>query len=558
MAKHESMSKYVYLKELDSVRNTDAEILEGQKKLYEEIVVKGNVVVLTLNQLVDSRGFFSLLDLDNDHRNKKKEKKKNSTTYYDCLVQLFEKGWIKVSMYGNHRSLAGYVANALNPEKQFVFSGWPLKSTQVRLTDLMLDALLYSDLSEVYRYMKLDDDSEIIKLFSESEDGTEQGLKERETTPHEQKGKASCKRADELRNVLENVYWFLKLVLQLSVMHQIYISPRDPEEFKGMGMEDIMDLLGTFHPDPEKYPYWDKSLRVLEDARKSCKEKSNKTRFNRSEYTLQLKVMADEDQSGKYPKDVVRYAEAILNLCYNYSLEISIRNISKHYDFKELKIKDGSYPTFEKDFLRCLDADWKIEKPEIRFLQSESDAFEEYKPTKDFPDFVRAVRVLEYRSPQDGFEYEVNHVSEEEYRVYGVPRYEENRMEQLKQQHNKISCGIWKKIAFALVSVALVCGLEILMQFFQDDIDRWNVLTSIASTILILFITEFITAFLSKISSRFLPLSDAIAGIFRYLNDLRIGRKEYCRGKRSIDKTTKDVHWDREPFSEAKARVVKS
>ena len=55
------MREYVYLFELDSVRKTDEEIIAGQKALYNEIVNNGNIVVLTYNQLVDSRGFFSLL-----------------------------------------------------------------------------------------------------------------------------------------------------------------------------------------------------------------------------------------------------------------------------------------------------------------------------------------------------------------------------------------------------------------------------------------------------------------------------------------------------------------
>lgn len=49
--------KYVYLFELDSVRKTDEDIIEGQKAIYNEIVQQGNIVVMTYNQLVDSRGF---------------------------------------------------------------------------------------------------------------------------------------------------------------------------------------------------------------------------------------------------------------------------------------------------------------------------------------------------------------------------------------------------------------------------------------------------------------------------------------------------------------------
>ena len=37
--------KYVYLFELDSVRKTDEDIIEGQKAIYNEIVQQGNIVV---------------------------------------------------------------------------------------------------------------------------------------------------------------------------------------------------------------------------------------------------------------------------------------------------------------------------------------------------------------------------------------------------------------------------------------------------------------------------------------------------------------------------------
>ena len=56
------MKKQVFLFELDSVRKTDDEIIVGQKTLYDEIVRNGNIVVLTYNQLIDSRAFFSLLN----------------------------------------------------------------------------------------------------------------------------------------------------------------------------------------------------------------------------------------------------------------------------------------------------------------------------------------------------------------------------------------------------------------------------------------------------------------------------------------------------------------
>jgi hypothetical protein len=78
-------NRFVYLFELDSVRTSDAEICAGQQALWNEIVRRGNTVVLTYSQLVDSRGFFSLLS----HR-----------SYYESFVRLFEEGHIRISQYG--------------------------------------------------------------------------------------------------------------------------------------------------------------------------------------------------------------------------------------------------------------------------------------------------------------------------------------------------------------------------------------------------------------------------------------------------------------------------
>ena len=130
--------KYVYLFELDSVRKTDEEIIIGQKALYNEIVKNGNVVVLTFNQLVDSRGFFSLLD---------------NKEYKQSLYQLFKEGAIKISQYGEYRTIVHYLLNTLDPDNKFYFSAIPLKNSQRRLIALIRRSLIYSDLNEINEFI---------------------------------------------------------------------------------------------------------------------------------------------------------------------------------------------------------------------------------------------------------------------------------------------------------------------------------------------------------------------------------------------------------------------
>ncbi len=150
------MEKRVYLFELDSVRKTDNEIIRGQKALFNEISHNGNVVVLTFNQFVDSRGFFSLLDAD---KNK---------DYYDCIIKLFKDKRILISQYGNYHTISQFLIDKCRYDSNFIFSGWPLKSTQKRLLALIRRSLMYSDLSEIREYKEgIKTDAELKELFTE-------------------------------------------------------------------------------------------------------------------------------------------------------------------------------------------------------------------------------------------------------------------------------------------------------------------------------------------------------------------------------------------------------
>ena len=131
------MEKQVYLFELDSVRKTDEEIIAGQNALYDEVVLNGNIVVLTYNQLIDSRGFFSLLTEEG---------------YQEGLIELFKQGRIRISQYGDVRSIAQYLINTIQPDKKFIYSALPVKCSQKHLLALIKRSLIYSDLSEMHSY----------------------------------------------------------------------------------------------------------------------------------------------------------------------------------------------------------------------------------------------------------------------------------------------------------------------------------------------------------------------------------------------------------------------
>jgi hypothetical protein len=188
------LHKYVYLFELDSVRDTDEEIIAGQKAIYREIVENGNIVVMTFNQLVDSRGFFSLF---------------NNNKYRENLLRLFKEGHICISQYGDTRTIVQYLLNSIDASKQFIYSALPLKFTQRRLTALLRRSLSYSDLSEIHAYLNgsFCDDNSLNELFEEIHDGVV---------------RESSLSKTQMKEILTNLYHLISFILSLSPNPQIY------------------------------------------------------------------------------------------------------------------------------------------------------------------------------------------------------------------------------------------------------------------------------------------------------------------------------------------------
>ena len=66
---------------------------------------------MSYNQLVDSRGFFSLLC------NEKYEEK---------LIRFFEMGAIRISRFGDVRTVSQYLLNSVDADKEFIYSAIPI------------------------------------------------------------------------------------------------------------------------------------------------------------------------------------------------------------------------------------------------------------------------------------------------------------------------------------------------------------------------------------------------------------------------------------------------
>lgn len=472
------MQKYVYLFELDSVRKTDEEIVKGQKALYNEIVRNGNVVVLTYNQLIDSRGFFSLID---------------DFEYYKNLIALFESGAIRISQYGQVRTIVQYLINSMDEDKKFIYSALPLKFNQKRLTALVRRSLIYSDLSEIYSYI-------------EGEKRSDDELKELFREVHGTITQDSSLTLEQMRKIIEKLYWLLSIVLRLSTIHQIYISPKNEKEYEKLKLHNILNIVVTFENLNDSL--WNRAINVIKTL--PCYRNHNN---NRSVYHREIKEQYEKNGKAKTIEEY-QYAEAIINLCYNYACEISICNISKHYNIDELKSEDSEKPTFRLDFFSRLNQDWNEGlNVASRYQTDETNEFNEFKKMEMIPDLEEAVRITQYSG--------VKNIENTD----GIPRYEFEIDKQQREQKLCVMTAIFKRIPFLVLCIMIICSLEVVIQCLQGTFEKFmdtnNIVWSVIETFAVLLITEIITIFLSKKISGFCSLSDAIIGIGQLFGDAK-------------------------------------
>lgn len=286
----------VYLFELDSVRNSEEEIKIGQRAIYEEIVRNGNKVILSFNQLTDSKAFLSLI------------KNMNEDSYH-IILELFNLGYIKVSLYGEIRTASQYMQNAIKKcldkkNNAFIFSGIPVKCDDTEHLSLLLKVLENCDLALLKEQW-----SELVTY---------------EQLPSSEKEK------------VDYLYRFIQLILQISI-HEL--SSNTAKKTLSMSFTYFIDKIISLNLDSEyqkkigsknNEKIWFlflESTNLLKNIKEKLRNENNIFVNNRSNWHIILK---NEEMS-----DCTAMAEAIVDICYNYTIEDSIDNIAKHYSNEE-------------------------------------------------------------------------------------------------------------------------------------------------------------------------------------------------------------------------------
>lgn len=330
------MDRLVYLFELDSARNTPAEIKAGQEALFEELILNGNQVVLTFNQITDSAAFLAIIQNEN---------------MFPEVLKLFRMGALQVSPY-KLKTPSQYLQEALTRKKDqgeagFIFSGVPIDSGDRNLIETMTDTLKYGNLSLMQGKLE--------EARSKSVD------------------------VEKIRR-LEYLCRYAKLILNLSIEDlsgpkQSQNSERDMHRL----IESICSRYGSGTPSDLGDEHSDVKNILIQSI--GCLSDCKSREFDHNRRSAWYDMLQASCPNAN--KDVIDLAKELVNLCYNYSVEESIPGVSHHYDV-------GNTESFFQDFENRLKHYWEKDYPNKKESQTKPWNYQEHGP-----DWSIAVRMLQ-------------------------------------------------------------------------------------------------------------------------------------------------------------------
>ena len=460
------MNKSVYLYELDSVRNSKEEIQYAQERMFREIILNGNQVILTMNQLADSRAFLAAIENENT---------------FEPFFELCQMGVIRISQYGTLRTPSQYfqgkIEEFLKKAKETeggksasIYSGVPVAHDDVILLGQLLKGLRYSD-------------PESLRELS-----------------------------DYGEEKIEYLIRYVKTLLALSVNAFSLNPPKIAERKK---LTEYLHEIALPLIDQD-------TLKILKRGEEYLELQ------NEQEYRSAWHIYLHENETG----EKAEYAEAVIDMCYNLTMEDSIYGVSRHYDPKETE-------SCSQWFKRKLEDYWqKGIAPVHAFPAKDSITWELYQG--ELPDWSCALRILRMKNVQEAME--LNPALENE-RLQTGSRYEEGMEKEIKEWDKSIRKGIKRNIIDAVIGVVIFVGIELAMNYLQEIVSvegdislvatiGWAILQVIAFGILSSWISGMISRWWTSCD-----ILDSIEELTRTWADLKIVRK--CRERLKVEKRLK-------------------
>ncbi|MBO5023573.1 MAG: hypothetical protein J6D11_04630 [Clostridia bacterium] len=354
------MNQLVYLFELDSNQTSNAEIEVGQKALFREIVVNGNQVALTFNQLTDSEAFLKVLE---------------NPQQYNYVLELFKVGAIKISLYNKYVSASKYIINAIEqcldsiknnqPNNAFLFDALKIKKGDKDMLERARDAIVNNNL------LAFDD------LIEDKECALSNAKLNNEISQY--------KLNSELNDLI-SIKRYISFIINIDIYPKSVIRPNDVgtkslskyllslfDKYQNDRLGDVSQIHISTHINK----YFCDSLILLKNLyeekflKKSKKDKNIikflKKCFSRGEEKLdpnKRSVWFNLLEEQQINKKTYTMAIIIIDLCYNYAVEDSIVGVSRRFYEND---KKQFFIDFEKRLIEYWILRYETKKEKIHF-----------------------------------------------------------------------------------------------------------------------------------------------------------------------------------------------
>jgi hypothetical protein len=221
---------------------------------------------------------------------------------------------------------------------------------------------------------------------------------------------------------------------------------KNPKKKAGKSFSDFMGWICSLYESQDLdendtclwKEHWKGAIEVLKNVENDILNSGNSNMEinNRTNWVNRLHKCQKEND--------ICLAEAIVDLCYNYTIEDSISGVSKHYIDEDLQ-------SFCGDFEERMSRYWQLHENNMhRFLHKDNEEWESY--NGDLPSWKTAVRIVKNNKicqKQDG---------EERNQIY-----ENGYAEESKRWKRKLFYNMIKGIGIAIFYVVMFCVVDWMM-----------------------------------------------------------------------------------------------
>ena len=187
---------------------------------------------------------------------------------------------------------------------------------------------------------------------------------------------------------------------------------------------------------------------------------------------------------------ILSFVECIIHLCYNYTVEYSMYNVSKHYETAPFLY--GENASFRADFFGRLRYEWERDSGhEERYLKEESNQFQWFDDTKQCPDWDLALRMLQKEAEPS--------IDEGRTALYENDYFKRRKARKEQNYHHLIK--IVAASLLSLIPIILYMWIEDSATGLSDQVISQLFSNDIVKVILVFVAANFMTLIMEKIAT---------------------------------------------------------